>query len=188
VHLGVAGTQSGSGTIEGYQGRTDRRVGLHLSVPIYVGGSGFGWVFEPMLQRSEVTHSSKDVLGNVTGTSRVNVLGLGGYTGPQMQIHAARAFYLGLGLGVKALYLKQDAFQYAVDLYGRAPISGTYYVNDKVAVMVELGLCYGATVLADKPAPVVSTSQNQYFVRNANDDPKFGSAFAWDLSFGVRIP
>ena len=188
VHLGVAGTKSGSGTIEGYSGRTDRRVGLHLSVPIYLGGSGFGWVFEPMLQRSEVEHFTKDVRGNITGTADVGVLGLGGYTGPQVQIQATRAFYVGLGLGPKVLYLVNDAFDYALDLYGRVPLSGTYYVNDSVAVTVELGLCYGVTVFADRVAPVVTTETNQYFVRNANDDPEFGAAFAWDFSVGVRLP
>jgi hypothetical protein len=35
---------------------------------------------------------------------------------------------------------------------------------------------------------VVTTETNQYFVRNANDDPEFGSAFAWDFSVGVRLP
>jgi hypothetical protein len=25
-------------------------------------------------------------------------------------------------------------------------------------------------------------------VRNSTDDPQFGSAFAWDLSFGLRVP
>ena len=188
VHLGVAGTQSGSGTIQGFEGRTDRRVGLHLSVPIYLGGSGFGWVFEPMLQRSEVEHFTKDVRGNITGTADVGVLGLGGYTGPQVQIQATRAFYVGLGLGPKVLYLVNDAFDYALDLYGRVPLSGTYYVNDSVAVTVELGLCYGVTVFADRVAPVVTTETNQYFVRNANDDPEFGAAFAWDFSVGVRLP
>jgi hypothetical protein len=118
----------------------------------------------------------------------VGVLGLGGYTGPQVQIQATRAFYVGFGLGPKVLYLINDAFDYALDLYGRVPVSGTYYVNDHLAVMMELGLCYGVTVFADRVAPVVSTQTNQYLVRNANDDPEFGAAFAWDFSVGVRLP
>jgi hypothetical protein len=174
--------------VQGYEGRTDRRVGLHVSVPLYLGGSGFGWVIEPMLQRSEVLRSTKDELGNVTGSESVDVLGLGGYTGPLVNIQATRALYMGIGLGAKVLYLTNDAFDYALDLYGRVPVSGTYYVNDHLALMVELGLGYGVSVFADKPTPVVSDDENTLLVRNASDDPEFGSAFAWDLSFGVRLP
>jgi hypothetical protein len=186
VKLGVAGTGEGSANIRGYEGRTKKRVGLHVSVPIFLGGDGFGFLFEPMLQKSEVPHSLKDALGNVIGSEDVGVVGLGGYLGPQVQIRASERAYIGFGLGPKVLYLSNDAFQYAWDVYARLPLSTTVYVNRHVALMAELGLGYGFSVFADVPQPVVDVEGRT--VRNSTDDPQFGSAFAWDLSFGVRVP
>jgi hypothetical protein len=194
LQLGVAGTGAGSAVVDTcafsmcgrYQGHTERRVGLHLAVPIYLGGRGFGWVFTPMLQRSDVQHFTKDPLGNVTGQASVSLVGFGGYTGPQVQIHALRALYVGLGIGAKIMYLRNNAFDYALDLYGRIPVSATYYVRDQLGLVMEMGFGYGASAFADAPRvmidPVTRTA------KNVKDDPQFGYAFAWDLSFGVRLP
>jgi hypothetical protein len=186
VKLGIAGTGEGSASIRGYEGRTEKRVGLHVSVPIFLGGDGFGFLFEPMLQKSQVPHSLKDSLGNVIGTEDVGVVGLGVYLGPQVQIRASERAYIGFGIGPKVLYLSNDAFQYAWDVYGRVPLSTTVYVNRHVALLAELGLGYGFSVFTDAPQPVVDVEGRT--VRNMKDDPQFGSAFAWDLSFGVRVP
>lgn len=191
LKLGVAGTRAGERTFDfdenyRFESRTDKRLGLHLSVPIYLGGKGFGWVFEPMLQKSSVSHALKDNLGRIVGAEDVGVLGLGMYTGPQVQIHASNALYLGIGLGAKVLYLANDAFEYAFDVYGRAPLTVTYYVHQHLAFICELGLGYGISVFADAPRPMLDTTTG--IVRNVSDDPEVGSAFAWDFTFGVRLP
>jgi hypothetical protein len=186
LRLGVAGTGAGSATIQGYEGRTEKRRGLHLAVPIFMGGDGFGFVIEPMLQRSEAPRSVKDAQGNVIGTEEVRLKGLGFYLGPQVHIRAGERGYVGIGLGPKFLYLSNDAFEYAFDLYGRVPLSGTWYVNRHVALMGELGLGWGFSGFADRPQAVVDVEGRT--VRTTTDDPQFGSAFAWDLSFGVRVP
>jgi hypothetical protein len=186
VRLGVAGTGAGSQTIQGYQGRVDKRVGLHVSVPIFLGDDGMGFVIEPMLQRSQVSHSVKDVRGNVIDTQDVDVVGWGVYFGPQLQIRVSEMGYVGVGIGVKALYLSNDAFQYATDVYGRMPLSGTWYLNRHVALVSELGLGYGFSVFTDAPRPVVDVEGRT--IRNTTDDPQFGRAFAWDLTFGLRVP
>jgi hypothetical protein len=41
-------------------------------------------------------------------------------------------------------------------------------------------------VFADKPRIVVDPITRS--VTNTKDDPQFGTAFAWDASFGVRLP
>jgi hypothetical protein len=186
VRIGVAGTGAGSANIRGYEGRTEKRVGLHVSVPIFLGGSGFGFLIEPMMQRSHVPHSLKDSAGNVIGTEDVGVVGLGVYLGPQVQIRASESVYIGLGIGPKVLNLRNDAFQYAWDVYGRMPLSTTWYMNRHVALLTELGIGYGFSVFTDAPQPVVDVAGHT--VRNMKDDPQFGSAWAWDLSFGLRVP
>jgi hypothetical protein len=186
VKVGLAGMGAGKFTFQGQQGRTDSRMGLQVSVPINLGGDGFGWMLEPYFNQSSVGHDLKDSSGNVLGTDSVNLQALGIYTGPTFNIHAMDALYVGFGLGVKGAYLMNSSFQYAADLYGRVPVHATYYMSRSLALVAEVGFGYGASVFADKPQVMVD--RTAHTARNLQDDPKFGLAYTWDATIGVRLP
>jgi hypothetical protein len=186
VKVGLASIATGKGNIYGQQGRIDSRMGAHVAVPINLGGEGASFTLEPYFSRSDVSHDVKDTAGVVTGTSSVGLSAYGVYLGPTFNIHVARPLYLGFGFGVKGAYLQNNAFDYAFDAYARVPLHGTYYVNNSLAFVAEVGLGYGASVFVDKPTIVVDPVTRS--VRNTRDDPQFGTAFTWDASFGVRLP
>jgi hypothetical protein len=125
VKVGVAGMSSGKLTVMGQQGRTDQRMGLHVAVPITLGGDGFGWNFEPYYAQSSIAHETKNSQGTVIGTANVGLTALGMYTGPIFNIHATDPLYIGFGFGIKAGYLMNKGFDYAADLYGRVPVHAT---------------------------------------------------------------
>jgi hypothetical protein len=191
VKLGMAGMGAGKLTVSGggdqsYTGRVDSRRGLHLAIPIHLGGSGFGFTLEPYLSRSSIGHTVKDASGLATGTEDAELTAYGVYFGPAVNIHVAQPLYLGVGVGVKGAYVASDDFDLALDAYGRVPLSATYYVTNQLAVVAELGLGYGVSIFADKPRPTYDASTGT--VRNAKDDPRFGRAVTWDCTIGVRLP
>ncbi len=186
VKMGMAGTTAGEATIDGYQGETQGRTGMQLSVPINLGGDGFGFVLEPLLTTSSVERNTKDSSGVVNGTESVSLLGLGGYLGPTINFHVIDPLYLGFGVGLKGTYMLNDDFDLAADIYGRVPVTATYYLTNQVALVGEIGFGYGATVFADKPSVMVDPINQT--VTNVKDDPNFGLAFMWDASVGARFP
>ncbi|HEY6877980.1 MAG TPA: hypothetical protein VI299_08165 [Polyangiales bacterium] len=189
VKVGMAGMGEGKLTLhrdgETYNGRIDARRGLHVSVPVDVGGDGFGWRFEPYMSFASVGLTSSAASG-VAPSGQANLTSYGMYTGPSIQIHAIQPLYLGVGAGIKAAYVHSDAFELALDAYVRAPVSATYYVTNTVALVAELGFGYGASVYFNKPVPVVDPVTR--VVTNQKEDPQFGKAFAWDCTVGVRLP
>ena len=186
VKVGTAGMSAGKLTVMGQQGHTQARLGLHVAVPITLGGDGFGWNFEPYFMQSSITHDLKNDAGSVVGSENVGLKALGLYTGPVFNIHATDALYIGFGLGVKGAYLMNKGFDYAADLYARVPVHATYYLSRSVALTAEVGFGYGASVFADNPRMTVNPYAGT--VTNVKDDPLFGLAYTWDASVGVRLP
>ncbi|MET0285805.1 MAG: hypothetical protein ABW352_15095 [Polyangiales bacterium] len=189
VKVGVAGMGEGKLSIsrdgETYTSRVEARRGLQLSLPIDVGGDGFGWRFEPYLSFANVNVARTTSAGVQPG-EQANLTAYGMYTGPTVNIHIVQPLYLGIGAGLKAAYVQSNAFDLAVDAYLRAPVSATYYVNNSVALVAELGFGYGASVYFNKPVAVVDPVTR--VVSNRNEDPQAGKAFLWDCSIGVRLP
>lgn len=186
VKVGVASVGAGKASISGFEGRTDSRFGMQLAMPIHLGGDGASFTLEPYMAMSSVSHDTKDSMGQVTGSESVNLNAYGVYLGPTFNIHVARPVYVGFGFGIKGAYLANNAFDYAVDAYGRVPLHATYYVSNSCALVAEVGLGYGGSLFVDKPQVAVDVASRT--ARNVKDDPQFGTAFTWDASFGVRLP
>ncbi|MET0343315.1 MAG: hypothetical protein ABW252_20060 [Polyangiales bacterium] len=199
LNVGMAGMGAGKYTLEidgmKVPGTVSARRGVYLSLPLHVGGEGFAWTFAPFLARSSVEHDLKDGDGNVTGAEDVALTAYGLYTGPVYNVHVKQPLYLGVGLGLKAAYISNPAFEYAADAYARVPLSATYYVSDQLAIVAETGFGYGVSAFIDKPnvvgaddAAVLSGNVGFSDVKNTEDDPQFGKAFAWDFAVGIRLP
>jgi hypothetical protein len=186
LKVGVAGVSGGKLTVMGHDGRVEGRTGLQVSLPINLGGDGFGWTIEPLFGQAAVGRAVKDNAGNVIGDESVSLKGVGFYTGPTINFHVMDPLYIGFGVGLKSAYLFNDRFEYAADVYGRVPVHATYYLSNKLALVAELGFGYGASVYADKPRVVVD--QTTRSARNVKDDPAFGLAYTWDATIGVRLP
>lgn len=190
VKLGFAGIVASRLQVERegrrYVSDVDARTGLHLALPIHLGGEGFGWTIEPYLSRSRIGRAVKDATGMANGSEDVELTALGAYTGPVVNLHLAEPFYLGVGFGARAAYVASDAFALGVDIYGRAPISATYYLAPQFALVAEVGLGYGGSIFAHKSRVVVDPTTNRS--KSVTDDPLFGRALSWDFSVGVRLP
>lgn len=186
VKAGLSSVRSGGVSIQGYDVSSQARTGMQLSVPINMGGSGFGFVIEPMLTSYSISHEVKNTTGVVTGSESVSLLGLGGYLGPTINFHVIDPLYLGFGFGLRGTYMLNSAYEYAADIGGRVPLTATYYVSKQVALVGEVGLGYGASLFADKPEPMLDPLTQS--ITNVQDDPSFGLAFAWDASIGARFP
>jgi hypothetical protein len=186
VKVGLAGMTTGKLTVMGQQGHTDGRMGLHVAVPITLGGDGFGWNFEPYYMKSSIAHDVKNSSGTVTGSENVGLTALGMYTGPIFNIHAMDPLYIGFGLGIKGAYVMNKGFDYAADLYGRVPVHATYYFNRTIAMTAEVGFGYGASAFADKPRVMIDPVSRS--LKNVKDDPLFGLAYTWDATIGLRLP
>ncbi len=186
VKAGVSSVKAGGVSIKGHEVSSQARTGMQLSMPINMGGSGFGFVIEPMLTSYSLTHDLKDASGAVTGSEEVSLLGLGGYLGPTINIHVMDPLYVGFGFGLRGAYMLNSAYEYAIDIGGRVPLTATYYVSKQVALVGEVGLGYGASLFADKPQPMLDPITRS--IKNVTDDPAFGLAFAWDASIGARFP
>lgn len=146
----------------------DGRVGLQLSVPINVGGDGFGFLLEPYV--------------NVASTATA----YGGYLGPTFNIHFADPFYLGFGFGLKAAWVKADGWDYAADLYGRVPVHATWYLVNDLALVADLGFAFGASGYASKP--VTYTIPVTMEKKKSLPQMTFGAGLNIDASLGFRFP
>lgn len=156
--LGLAPTVEGMQINPTYTFITPRRAGVQLSIPINLGGDGFGWMVEPYFHFASY---------------RANGL----YTGPTINLHLADPLYFGFGFGFKGALLYADELDFGIDLGGRIPFTLHYYLANDLGLIAEAGIGYTATGLSLKPAPGKEAG-----------DISFGGAFAWDLSFGVRFP
>lgn len=189
LKVGLAGMGEGKLSInqngDTYTSRIDARRGLQLSLPLDVGGDGFGWRFEPYISFASVGVSRSSSAG-AQPTESANLTAYGMYSGPTVNIHAMQPLYIGIGAGLKAAYVRSNAFDLALDAYVRAPVSATYYMSNKVALVAELGFGYGASVYFNKPVAVVDPVTR--VVSNQNSDPQAGKAYLWDCSIGVRLP
>ncbi len=175
--IGVAGNGQGEFKSGSVTTKIDSRVGFQLSLPINLGGDGFGWMIEPYLNLASV--DSVDATGK---KDSVGVTTYGAYTGPTINIHITNPLYVGVGAGLKVGYSSSDAFDLGADIFGRVPVTATYYLMDDVAAVVELGMGYGVTGFAAVPSVNPATGEKK------DADLKFGTALTWDLSAGARWP
>ena len=188
--LGMAGM--GEGTLE-YQvkgkpvpGQIGSRRGLYLSVPLHLGGDGFGWMIEPYYGRATVSAVTIDHAGQTTATADVNLAAYGIYTGPTVTFQVTQPLYLGIGAGLKAAYVASNFFDYGFDVYGRVPVSATYYLASQVALVAELGLGFGASAYVSQPNETRSPITGK--ITKVENDAQVGKALTWDCSVGVRLP
>lgn len=149
--------------------RTPSRFGLQLSLPIQIGGTGVGFVLEPMF----------------TFASEAKAYGL--YMGPTFNFHIHADLYFGFGFGLKAAWVKADGWKYAGDLHGRVPLTVTYYVVDDFALVAEFAFGGGASMFANEHRTIRNPLNGQV-LSNDTLDVTFGFGRAWDLTFGVRFP
>lgn len=186
LKVGAAGMSAGKLTIAGKEGRTQSRMGVQVSLPINLGGDGFGWLLEPYMMQSSTNHDQVDGSGDVVGSESVGLTALGMYTGPTFNIHALDELYVGFGLGLKVAYLMNSQIDYAADAYARMPVHATYYLTPKMALVGEVGFGYGASAFADKPEARLNAVTRS--VDNVSADPQYGLAYTWDATVGVRLP
>ena len=190
IKLGAAGTSiaklPGDRASVNFPGAIDGRRGLRVALPIHLGGRGFGWTFEPYLSRSSVRRVVRDAVGDVDGLRAFDLMAFGMYTGPLVQLQVKAPLYLGIGFGAMSSYIASDGFAFGMDLYGRAPLSLTYYLSTQIALVAELGIGYGVTLFANKARTVIEPSTRDQ--TSVTDRAEVGQAFAWDWTFGVRLP
>jgi|GEM_PF-4626312 len=137
---------------------TEKRTGLQISVPLNLGGDGFGWVIEPYFHLAAY---------KATGI----------YTGPTINLHLAAPIYFGFGFGPKVSILKADELNFGIDIGGRVPFTLHWYLANDLALVGEFAIGYTATGIIKKPAPGMDAG-----------DLSFGGAFTWDFGVGVRFP
>ncbi|MFT3922672.1 MAG: hypothetical protein QM778_09075 [Myxococcales bacterium] len=137
---------------------TPQRTGVQVSVPINLGGDGFGWVVEPFMHFAAY---------RATGI----------YTGPTINLHLADPVYFGFGFGPKVDFLKADELNFGIDIGGRVPFTLHWYLGNDLALVGEAAIGYTATGIIKTPAPGMEAG-----------DISFGGAFAWDFGVGIRFP
>ena len=168
ANVTVSSKQLGSTQVVENQG-VPARSGMLLSIPIYLGGSGFGWVLDPYL-----------------GFGEIGSYGI--FTGPLGHFHVSTNTYLGLGFGLRlgniTTNFDDTKTGWGIDLYGRIPFSVVYYPVQDFAVLFELGIGYGAT--GYKPATTQQTVTPGVTVPNVK--LQFGPTYEIDFSVGVRLP
>jgi hypothetical protein len=146
---------------------TDARRGVHLSVPIQLGGTGVGFRLEPFI------------------TIAPSATAYGVYTGPTFEFQVANPLYLGFGFGLKAAWVRADGWRYAADLYGRIPVHATVYVTDSLAFVGEFAFGAGASGYISDPQSIVLPGGTSVAHK---ENVTFGFGRTWDFSFGLRFP
>ena len=145
------------------------RGGFLLSLPINLGGSGFGWVFDPYL-----------------GLGEVGSYGI--YTGPTITLHLLDMTYLGFGLGLRAGLITQDFWgtrtEVGMDIYGRVPLVLTHYLYEDLALLLDVGFGFGATGYR----PQYTRQQLGPGVSAPQVETQFGATYQIDASAGIRLP
>lgn len=156
--LGLAPTVNGMQVNYEHTFVTPRRTGVQLSIPINLGGDGFGWVVEPYFHFA--SYAARGL-----------------YTGPTINLHLADPLYFGFGFGFKGAILKANELDFGIDLGGRVPFTLHYYLANDLGLIAEVGIGYTATGLILKPAPGMEAG-----------DISFGGSFSWDFGVGLRFP
>ena len=147
--------------------RTVARRGVHLSLPIQIGGTGVGLRLEPFI------------------TIAPSATAYGVYTGPTFEFQVANPLYLGFGFGLKAAWVRADDWQYAADLYGRIPAHATVYVADQLAFVAEFAFGAGASGYVSESRKIVLPGGTAVARKQ---DMQVGLGRTWDFSFGIRFP
>lgn len=147
---------------------TETRRGVNLSFPVQLGGPGLGIRIEPYMTLAAAAQA------------------YGVYLGPTFEFHVVTQLYLGVGFGLKAAWVKVDPWKYAGDLYGRIPVSITWYAVDDLALVLEAGFGGGASAYFGEVKDIVNPTTGAKLARKA--DVTFGFGRTWDLSVGVRFP
>lgn len=148
---------------------TPSRSGLHLSIPIQIGGTIVGYRFEPYFTFAE------------------NANAYGMYTGPTFDFRIKELpLYLGFGFGLKAAWVKADGWKYAADLYGRIPVHAIWYMIDDLALVLELGFGGGASVYVSERKNVLNPANGRIIAQKTDVTAGFGRT--WDVSLGLRFP
>lgn len=147
---------------------TEARRGVHVAIPLQLGGSIVGFRLEPYMTLSSAAKA------------------YGVYTGPTFEFHIAQPLYLGLGFGLKAAWVKDQDWKYAADIYGRIPMRATYYVADDFALVLEFGFGAGASGYVSELKDIINPVTGKRIARR--QDITFGFGRTWDLSLGVRFP
>jgi hypothetical protein len=148
--------------------RTAARSGFQFALALHIGGGGLGFDVEPYL------------------TKGGNAFAAGAYFGPRLQLHLARAFYLGIGLGARAAYVALDGWKNGGDVFGRIPLQFTYYVARNFALVLEGAFGAGMSLFVSEPVRIVDPRTN----RALATAPKIavGASRGWDITFGLRFP
>jgi hypothetical protein len=183
LKIGAGGNGQGEFEAGGVKTTIDSRAGMQLSIPINMGGDGFGWMLEPYLN---VLSSVKGMDAATLTVKDMNVTTFGLYTGPTINIHVMDPLYIAIGAGLKLGYSTSDAFDLGLDVFGRVPVTGTWYFMEDIAAVAELGLGYGLTGYAAVPYTTTDPSTGQPTV--VEPELEFGSALTWDFSVGARWP
>lgn len=68
-------------SVEIVHGDIGARRGFYMALPTRLGGDGFAFLLQPMLQMSKVDYRKRDSYGNDFGVQEASVLGLGAYLG-----------------------------------------------------------------------------------------------------------
>jgi hypothetical protein len=178
LHFGNATYPSVDMTVTSQLGETQvvenrgvpSRGGFLLSIPVNIGGSGFGWIFDPYI-----------------GFGKIGSYGL--FTGPAISIQLSNKLYLGLGFGIRvgiitAKYIDDIKTKKGIDLYGRIPIDVIFYPTQDLGLFLEFGLGYGATGFQ----PEYSQKTVTQGVSAPKLDLRFGDTYQIDFAIGVRVP
>lgn len=148
--------------------RTAARRGVHLSLPIQLGGSVLGFRVEPYMTLSTAAKA------------------FGVYTGPTFEFRVADPLYLGVGFGLKAAWVLDQDWKYAADFYGRIPARITYYPHPQIGLVAEFGFGGGVSGYVSETRDVINPATGVRIARRS--DVTFGFGRTWDFSFGVRFP
>jgi hypothetical protein len=148
--------------------RTAARKGFQFALALHIGGGGLGFDVEPYL--------------TVSG----NAFAAGMYFGPRVQLHLARAFYLGIGLGARAAYVALDGWKNGGDIFGRIPLQLTYYVARNFALVAEGAFGGGISLFVSEPVTITDPRNGKALAST----PKIavGAARGWDITLGLRFP
>lgn len=150
-----------------------------LNFQLYLGdGFGFAWDFEGYLAFDH---------GLASG---------GGYFGPAFRFHIKR-MYFSVGIGPRVGVLRDSTLAAGVDLYGRVPITLTYYLANKLALVFQIGFGWGGTGIKERQPtlaldsvppelrPQVQQSVDEWF---SSVGYSWGRTATFDLSGGFRFP
>lgn len=125
----------------------------------------------------------------------------GGYLGPAFRFHIKR-MYFSIGAGLRVGYLRDrtlpngELLTQGLDLYGRFPLTLTYYVADGLGLVFEFGFGWGGTGakfgnVSPDPALLGGLPPDLVMQAAAQADSvgfQFAGTGTFDGSIGLRFP